>query len=324
VTDEITTQPIPYLEMQAIDVNTGMVIADGSTDWDGKYRLAVPAGNYKIKACPSRSNMEYFDEYYSNVYDSSEATIVPVNTDTYGIDLILSQYHNTQIGEDVAVNDAYNDASIVFGTISGEGSTQVIVSDEEPAPTSGFQFLGRYYDIVTEATYPEGIAITITIWYDDTVEDAESLCLYHWNGMIWEDVTLLTVDTENNEITGIVSSLSWFAIGTPLFEVTWLPPLAINEVYLAQDGSTVPVKFQLTDVNGNLVNDVSVIVTVTDSEGTEVLSGPATYESDIPGYKINAQTKEWELGEYTIQLSVSKDATYGLILLEKGQAKGKQ
>ena len=84
------------------------------------------------------------------------------------------------------------------------------------------------------------------------------------------------------------------------------------------------LQFLLTDTDSNPVAGADVTVTVTrDSDGLLVLSGIAVYESDIPGYRINAQTKDWELGEYTIKLSVNRNAGYGLSLVQKGQAKGK-
>ena len=157
-----------------------------------------------------------------------------------------------------------------------------------------------------------------------TVEEEQALRLYHWNGSIWEDVTVLPVDTANKLIKGLVTSLSPFVVGIPP-EVTWLSPLSTGEVYVAQDGSTVPIKFKLTGADGNPVNEASVFVTIIrESDKSIVFSELAVYHPDIPGYKVNAQTKEWDLGEYTIRLSVNQDATYGLSLVEKGQAKGKQ
>lgn len=230
---------------------------------------------------------------------------------------------NTPVGTNIEVED--DDINICFSEITTGGETSITTSTEPPEPTEGFEFEGTYYDVNTTATYSDNITVTIT--YDDTgmtLEEEELLRLYHWNGFVWEDVTVLPVDTDNNEITGIATSLSWFSVGIPP-EVTWLPPLSTSEIYLAQDGSTIPVKFQLTDANGDLVTDAGVIVTITrDSSQQEVLSGIAVYEPDMQGYRINAQTKDWELGEYTIHLSVNQEAIYGLNLVEKGQAKGKE
>jgi len=202
-----------------------------------------------------------------------------------------------------------------------------VVTEEELAPTGGFEFLGEYYDISTQVIFEENV--TVTIAYDDTdmaIEEEEALRLYHGDGAAWEDVTVLPVDTANNLITGVVTSFSGFTIGTGP-QITWLPPLATSEVYMAQAGSTVPIKFQLTDLDGYLVSDANVLVSVTNSEGDEILlSELATYEPDIPGYKINAQTKDWGIGEYTINVSVPSlylHAKYGLSIVEEGQAKGK-
>jgi len=231
------------------------------------------------------------------------------------------------MGDNVTAVDNSTGVSVCFEQVNEPGDLLVDVTDEEPIPTTGFEFFDKYYDISTTANYSG--PLTVTIAYDDTgmtLEEEEALRLCHENGSTWEDVTVLPVDIVNDQITGVVTSFSGFAVGTGP-KVTWLPPLATNELYLTQDGSTVPIKFQLTDVNGNLVSDASVTVSVTDSEGYEVLSGLATYEPDIPGYRINAQTKGWGLGDYTINVSVPSlylGANYGLSIVEKGQAKGKQ
>lgn len=107
--------------------------------------------------------------------------------------------------------------------------------------------------------------------------------------------------------------------------VTWLPPLTTQEIYTAQAGSTIPVKFQLTDGDGLPITGEEVMVTVTrNSDSAVVFSGMAVYQDEIPGYKINVKTKGWEDGEYTISLSVSEDATYGLVILDKGKGNMKQ
>ena len=40
-------------------------------------------------------------------------------------------------------------------------------------------------------------------------------------------------------------------------------------------------------------------------------------------YQVNVKTQGWTLANYTIHLSVSEEATCGLSLVQKGQAKGK-
>ncbi|MFC2005383.1 leucine-rich repeat domain-containing protein [Chloroflexota bacterium] len=237
--------------------------------------------------------------------------------------------YETPPGDNIVISDNYSGVTLEFTSVNQSGITSILVSGENPGDnTTEFLFLDRYYDINTEASYSGNI--TITIAYDDTdmtLEEEGALRLYHWNGAAWEDVTVLPVNTDGNLITGIVASFSWFAVGTGP-QITWLPPLATGDVYIVQDGSTVPIKFQLTDLNGNLVDDASVNVTVTrdsDSDGLLVLSKFADFKGNH--YHLNVNTKGWEFGEYTINVSVPSlylRTEYGLSVVEKGKAKGKQ
>jgi len=156
--------------------------------------------------------------------------------------------------------------------------------------------------------------------------EEEALCLLHWieSTEVWDDVTVerYTAGSGGTDwIRGEVSSLSPLVLGTPP-EVTWLPPLSTQELYMAQAGSTLPIKFQLTDTEGNPVSEASIIVTVTDSGGVVVFSELADFTGNH--YHLNVKTKGWDPGEYTIRLSISEDVTYGLSLVEKRQAKGKK
>ena len=235
-------------------------------------------------------------------------------------------WHATEPGTDVTIEDPINEVTVTFDEVTDSGQTWVSVSDQEPAPTTGFDFLGTYYDISTTATCTGNI--TMTIAYDEAdIPDGqaeEDLRLLHWDGAVPDDVTVLPVDTDNNQITGVVTSLCRLAVGIPPV-VTWLPPLSNETAYQAQAGSTVPVKFQLTDADGNMVSDQNVMVTVMpNSGGVAVLTGLAIYETEIPGYRINVKTKGWDIGDYTIHISINQDAEYDLSVVEKGKAKGKQ
>ncbi|MFC1977224.1 leucine-rich repeat domain-containing protein [Chloroflexota bacterium] len=237
--------------------------------------------------------------------------------------------YETPPGDNIVISDNYSGVTLEFTSVNQSGITSILVSGENHGDnTTEFLFLDKYYDINTEASYSGNI--TIMIAYADTdmtLEEEEALRLYHWNGAAWEDVTVLPVDTEGNLITGIVTSFSWFAVGTGP-QITWLPPLATSEVYIVQDGSTVPIKFQLTDLNGNPVGDASVMVTVTrdgDSDGLPVLSKFADFKGNH--YHLNVKTKGLEPGEYTVSVSVPDlyfGAKYGLSVVEKGKAKGRQ
>jgi hypothetical protein len=137
----------------------------------------------------------------------------------------------------------------------------------------------------------------------------------------WYDSVYNEAEATSVEVACLANTSGIDSILSP-YQVTWLPPLSTQEICAAQAGSTVPIKFQVADAEGNPVSGMSVMVTIVrDSDGATVLSGYAVYEPDIPGYRINAKTKDWSLGDYTICLSISEDATYGMSVVEKGKAK---
>jgi protocatechuate 3,4-dioxygenase beta subunit len=319
------TTPVELAQLNLYEYDSG------SSQWvwrtftwtymDGHYQtVGLTPKQYKVQVVADG----YTTQWYNNVYSEAEATPIDsaCSTNTSGINFTLSQY--VPVGSDVTVEDTVVGVSVHFEQVAEGGTMEVDVTGEPPAPTTGFAFLGKYYDVSTEASYSGTVMVTIT--YDETDlegQPEENLRLYHWTGSAWEDVTV-SLDVVNNLITGEVNSLSWFAAGIAP-EVTWLPPLSTQQVYAAQDGSTVPIKFQLTDVTGNPVTETNVIVTIIrDSDRTQVFSGFAIYQSDIPGYKINVQTKDWAVGDYTIYLSTNHGTKYGMSIIQKGQAKGKE
>ena len=114
------------------------------------------------------------------------------------------------------IDDLYNGIELIFTGITGDGSTNVNVDEDDPSDgSSEFRVVGEYYDISTDASY-EG-PITITITYDDTglnLNQELKLKLWHWDGTHWASIDSL-VDVDNNTITATVDSLSWFAVGEP-------------------------------------------------------------------------------------------------------------
>jgi len=129
---------------------------------------------------------------------------------------------STMIGENITVFPT-DDVGLIFENVTGEGSTTVTRSGSGPAPPSGFELAGQYYDIQTTATYSGGI--TIRIIYDDsgmTLWVEANLRLRQWNGtsLQWEDITS-RVDTENNVIYGDAPHLS-------IFGTTGIVPLAAD------------------------------------------------------------------------------------------------
>ncbi|MFC2019338.1 carboxypeptidase regulatory-like domain-containing protein [Chloroflexota bacterium] len=308
--------PVKDARVEALTLDGGSLGPSMVTTSDGRYNVGgylwgpnLPPGIHE-----ARIFAPGIAEFRQNV------TIV---ADT--ISRVDFTWHSTDTGTDVTIEDTINEVTVTFDEVTGSGETWVTVADQIPAPDAGFTFLGTYYDISTQATYSDNISITIH--YDDTgmtPEDEEILCLLHWNELteVWDDVTVerYTAGSEGTDwIRGEVSSLSLLTIGIPP-QVTWLPPLSTETPYQAQAGSTVPIKFQLTDTNDNPVSEINVVVTITDSEGVVVLSELANLTGNH--YHLNAKSN-WDPGMYTIRLSTNQDAIYDLILVEEGKANGK-
>lgn len=149
-------------------------------------------------------------------------------------------------------------------------------------------------------------------------------------------VTLSASDLAGN--TGFSSTSVTF--GTGGFTVEWLPPISTMDIYYMQDGSTVPVKFQLLDPcnNNAYVSTYEFRVSVVNDDTGEVMVPPTVPSYDPPGnhYQINVKTKladgqDWPLGSYTVIISgpgvwdtVSGPykSKYGLLLVDKAVAKG--
>jgi hypothetical protein len=92
----------------------------------------------------------------------------------------------------------------------------------------------------------------------------------------------------------------------------FLQPISLNRAF--KQGSTVPIKWQLHDASGNMVNSLSAItsLTVTGPSGMITLypgnnnsSGATVLHNDGSQYVYNWQTKGFALGIYTISATLA-------------------
>ena len=124
------------------------------------------------------------------------------------------------------------------------------------------------------------------------------------------------------------------------FEVEWLPPISTMDIYIMTDGSTVPVKFRMTDPCNNdvYVNTYQYQVSVVNSAGAVMLSQLVPVQDPLTGqYHVNVKTKfdngtKWPIGDYTVIISGPGiwdidsgpyKSKYGLELVDNQAAKGK-
>lgn len=115
-------------------------------------------------------------------------------------------------------NDLGNGVSLSFSNLIASGNANVVRINTVPAGAPGnFTIVGGsfpYYEI-TSTTQHSG-DITITLKYDDTgltLQQEQALVLKHWNRSSWDTCEPITVDTDQNTISGKTMSLSPFVIG---------------------------------------------------------------------------------------------------------------
>jgi hypothetical protein len=93
------------------------------------------------------------------------------------------------------------------------------------------------------------------------------------------------------------------------YSLEWLPPISNSNPYRANQGSAIPVKFAVTDFEGNFVIDNSVILKVLDSNGNTVIGPIQAGDNPNSAIKIqgnqyhhNLKTKNLPNGFYTLQI----------------------
>ena len=115
----------------------------------------------------------------------------------------------------------------------------------------------------------------------------------------------------------------------PPVTVEYLPPISIADLYTMNDGSTLPLKFQLKQENQVLLEQKQVLVTV-DSISQEFVLGEGSsnirFDPATGQYILNLHTKELGLtvGKYTISVLLDGQSlgTIQFELVEGGKSKG--
>lgn len=151
--------------------------------------------------------------------------------------------------------------------------------------------------------------------------DYESYSLYVRNGPYEKAVT---ADTSPGQIDS-------FSVEGVLPQLEWKPPISLGK-YTGLLGSTVPIKFTITDTSGNFIVDTGVIVDVYDPNG--ILVSHSVYGSGGDAVRImetetlyvtNLHTsKNLQDGKYTIVAEFSSDffSTWEITFKKKKTADG--
>lgn len=232
---------------------------------------------------------------------------------------LSNQYapYNTPIGINITVN--ISNVLINFSQVTSPGNTFVNTSTTNPGPEKpNFKFLKTYYNISTTATYIGPVEICLTYNDSDISGNKEkNLKIFHWNSTDYVDVTYY-LNITTNVICGNVSSLSWFTVGYELYVYSSiLPPINADGSSIFKLGSTVPVKFQLWNVEGNFVRDAvariyvakisdNIIGTEMEAESTSAATtgNLFRYDSIDNQYIFNLGTKDLSTGTWQIRIEL--------------------
>ena len=300
-----------------VDVGTGR--ARDTWEWDGSTWTLVA----------STGPEERGD--HAMAYDSARGRIVLFSGDTETWpppndvwEFASAVHSNTPQGINVAVKplDAATGTTpvtITFDNVSQPGTTTLTINSTGPLAPAGFQ-LGTpamFYDVSTTAVFSGAISICIS--YSDVAYTNESeLRLFHFENGQWVDRTLF-LDTVTKIICGQVSSLSPFAIfeKAPHTFIGFLDPINNDGSSVFKLGSTIPIKFQLTNEFGLPVTTAVGRLTffkITDAllgtveEVTVDASGSSNTDNifrySAPNYIYNLSTKPYTKGTYRIQVTL--------------------
>jgi hypothetical protein len=213
------------------NISVMLVFPDGSsrgscTDINGQYNIGqVPYGVPLLVKAYAVGNYcggpeDFFTEFWqeAEVEADSTALVLSSGTPLYaGIDFTLTQFVYTPTGTDVVVNPD-PDVTITFDEVTSPGGTSAeALPGGDPPPPDGFNFMGTYYEIRSEAEFTTA---QVCFSYDDsglTPFEEAGLLLYHYEGGAWVNVTDPGYpDVVNNVICGTVSEFSPFGLMVPL------------------------------------------------------------------------------------------------------------
>ena len=211
----------------------------------------------------------------------------------------------TEIGSDIVASFG-STVSATFSQVTGSGETTIVSTTSPPTEGTGrFQLGGLYYDFITTAKVE--CPCTITLPYDPKITEKPSI--YHLEDGIWVDVTT-SFDDKNFTVTGVVSSFSFFAVGTPTFGVDWRLPLEWPNGQKSVFSSRIlilPIIFSLVDSNGGYVQRDDVTVQVLNGNGQVVAELPPRYIlRDGKFYIAMLRVRQLNLpaGEYIVKAKV--------------------
>jgi probable HAF family extracellular repeat protein len=166
---------------------------------------------------------------------------------------------NTQAGSTVSVtptvmNGTAGSVTLTFDSVATSGTTTVMASSSGAPPPAGFKLTNPpiYYDITTTATFSSSVRVCLT-WQDGQIVNESRVRLFHYEGVHWVDITdQSSIDTVNNRVCGLASSLSPFTLFQSTYPFTgfFQPVDNAPTVNKTKAGNAIPIKFSLGGERG--------------------------------------------------------------------------
>jgi 5-hydroxyisourate hydrolase-like protein (transthyretin family) len=124
ITGQITAggQPLANIQVKALDAATHEFLVSTRTGANGTYNLNVPARDCIVEAVPSADGLPYKDEYFNNVYNIQDATVIAATagSTTENIDFILESTEIiTSVSPDHGIQGQTLDVVITSNNLTG-------------------------------------------------------------------------------------------------------------------------------------------------------------------------------------------------------------
>jgi hypothetical protein len=256
---------------------------------------------------------------------------------------ILFDRSRTQSGETVAVSPTPT-TSLTFDTVETAGVTTVtplgaVSTEPEAILPPNFELasatggIASYFDIHTTATFSGPVTLTVAYdqmqfpWNPDTNPTAKKPALLHYDNGQWVDITS-SIDVVKGTISGLTSSFSPFAI-VKKHVFTWsdvLQPVNADGTSSFKQGSTIPVKFQLTGADAGIRNLIGKLylsqldsvdpVSANEAVSTATADSGNTFRYDATAgqYIFNLSTKSLSQGTWYLRIDLG-DGTSNVVKL---------
>lgn len=249
------------------------------------------------------------DQQYSYVFDGNaqELDHALVNSNLYGR---LSRFAIARVNSDFPES------------MRGTATRPERLSDHDPLvsyfnlPAQDFTPPTINLTSPTNATYLLGSPLTA----DYSCEDASGIA--SCEGTLADGATVNTSTAGSFTFTvNAVDNFGNTATASATYNVGYGICLLMNSAQPANSGSTIPVKLQICDANGNNVSTAGTTVQVVNVTGADeatfaaVSSGKANpngyfrYDDTLAGYIFNLSTKDVPAGSYLLNFKVAGDPT---------------